>query len=348
LPFPANPGFSVAATALLPARYYLQLLGLLEAQGLPRAVLLRAAQLPRQRLRDPQAGLRLEEVERLSRAALSLAAVPDLGWQLGAAIRPAEHATLGHALRRACSLDAALRLASRYFALLSPGFQLRYHPGPQRSRIEVLPRLPFGPQTLRLHLDAILVATLTELEELACGPLPGVEVHNALPAPSRARPPPVLCRYVCRFAVGGLPGFSLTLPSPPLQTLRVATAAAQDGLARQRLERERDRWCRRAQLADWVRMMLGEAQGGLPTQPELAALWGLSTRSFGRRLAVEGVSFRTLVNAARIERALRALGETATPITQLALELGYRDAGNFSRAFRRAMGCTPRAFRARR
>lgn len=332
-------------TTLLPARYYTHLLTLLEAQGLPRAALLRAAQLPRQRLRGACAGLCLGEVERLARAALSLALVPDLGWQLGAAIRPGEHATLGYALHRAASLDAALRLASRYFALVSPGFVLRYHPGPQRSRIEVLPRLPFGPQALRLHLDAILVATLIELEHLAGGPLPGIEVQTALPAPAAAAPPAVLRRYVCRFGVGGLPGFSLTLPSTRLQAARVAAEPAQRVLAGQRLELERARWCRRAQLADWVRMMLSEAQGGLPTQRELAALWGLSTRSFARRLGAEGVRFRELLNTARIERAVQALGEGAVPITQLALELGYRDAGNFSRAFRRATGCSPRSFR---
>jgi AraC-like DNA-binding protein len=45
---------------------------------------------------------------------------------------------------------------------------------------------------------------------------------------------------------------------------------------------------------------------------------------------------------------VQALAAGDTPITEIALALGYRDAGNFSRAFRRATGQSPRSFRAAR
>src|SRR5690606_7270419 len=111
---------------LLPARYYARLGLLLTEQGVALECLLRLARLPTRRLLDPEGRLSVPEVERLSRHALALYPGRDLGWRLGARIPPAEHATLGHALLAAPTLDAALRLAARYFALLSPGFVLRY------------------------------------------------------------------------------------------------------------------------------------------------------------------------------------------------------------------------------
>jgi AraC-like DNA-binding protein len=40
------------------------------------------------------------------------------------------------------------------------------------------------------------------------------------------------------------------------------------------------------------------------------------------------------------------LRETREPVTEIAIALGYQDAANFTRAFRRYAGCSPTAFRA--
>lgn len=330
---------------MLPARYYARLAALLEARGVARRALLRRARLPLRRLADPHGGLRLAEVERLSAAALALAPRPGLGWEVGALISAAEHPALGQALLYSASLEQALRLAVRYFSLLSPGFVLRYHPGPVHGTIEVLPRLPFGPQALRLHLDAILAGLLTELTRLCGGPLPRLWIRCALTAAPGALTPALLRRHRCESGVGGVPGFRLQLPTALLRAARELPGGQRAAPARFGLEAERERIGRGVRLGDWTRMMLREAQDGLPAQRELAELCGLSVRSFARRLSAEGEGFRELVKAARIERACVALRQTETRVTALALTLGYRDAANFSRAFRRATGVSPRAFR---
>lgn len=335
-----------AAAPRLPARYYARLGLLLVEQGVPLPALLRRARLPAQRLLDREGSLQLAEVERLSRAALALFPGSDLGWRLGASIPPAEHATLGHALLAAPDLDAALRLAARYFALLSPGFVLRYHPGPLSGRVEVQPRLAFGARTLRLHLDVILIALLVELAHLHGKALPPLSIHAALPAPARPDRQPQLRRHRCHFDQGGLPGFMITLPAALLHSPRRDTDPGARELARGRLEAERDQIRSRAALGDWVAMLLREAEDGFPSQSELAALRGLSTRSFTRALADEGLRFRELANAARIGRARALLEEGKQSITAIAMGLGYGDPANFSRAFRRAVGCAPSGYRA--
>lgn len=336
---------AAAQQARLPARYYYRLGMLLVEQGVQLSSLLRRARLPARRLLDHEGTLRLAEVERLSRAALTLFPGEDLGWRLGATIPPAEHATLGHALLASPTLDAALQLAARYFTLLSPGFVLRYHREPGGARVEVQPRLAFGAQALRLHLDVILVALLVELAHLHGAALPALDIRVALPAPADPRRQPVLRPHRCRFDEGGLPGFSLSLPARLLHAPLRHDDPAERELARHRLEAERDRIRDRAALGDWVAMMLREAEGGLPSQSELAALRGLSTRSFTRALEQEGLRFRDMLNAARIGRASAQLAESGHSITAIALGLGYSDPANFSRAFRRATGCTPASYR---
>jgi AraC-like DNA-binding protein len=78
-----------------------------------------------------------------------------------------------------------------------------------------------------------------------------------------------------------------------------------------------------------------------------AAMAGLGVQGLQRRLREAGLSYREIVGAARLARAEALLRETDLTVTEIALELGYNEHANFSRAFRRATGCTPSDFRTR-
>jgi AraC-like DNA-binding protein len=60
-----------------------------------------------------------------------------------------------------------------------------------------------------------------------------------------------------------------------------------------------------------------------------------------------GLSPRAWIEGKRVERAARLLLESAKPIADIARDCGYEDPFHFSRAFRRVMGLSPRAYRGR-
>jgi AraC-like DNA-binding protein len=70
---------------------------------------------------------------------------------------------------------------------------------------------------------------------------------------------------------------------------------------------------------------------------------GMSLRTFQRRLASEGMAFERLVDQIRFEEATRLLSDPTIKIVEIAYELGYMDASNFRRAFRRWTGTSPRS-----
>lgn len=74
---------------------------------------------------------------------------------------------------------------------------------------------------------------------------------------------------------------------------------------------------------------------------------GMSVRTFQRRLAAIGLSYSRLVLEARIALSKRWLRERHRSITDIAHSLGYGDSANFTRAFRRLNGLSPRAYRHR-
>lgn len=87
---------------------------------------------------------------------------------------------------------------------------------------------------------------------------------------------------------------------------------------------------------------------GRLTLAQAARALGFSVRTLQRRLSLAGVTYRQLVDAARLEQALRLLDQSDLSITRIAFALGYANPGNFTRAFTRWHGLPPSAVRLRR
>jgi AraC-like DNA-binding protein len=77
----------------------------------------------------------------------------------------------------------------------------------------------------------------------------------------------------------------------------------------------------------------------------VARTLAMSTRSLQRRLSERGITFRHLVELQRIEVASRYLSASRSDVTLIAEMVGYTDAGNFCRAFKRVKGVSPRQWR---
>jgi AraC-like DNA-binding protein len=84
---------------------------------------------------------------------------------------------------------------------------------------------------------------------------------------------------------------------------------------------------------------------GAPPLIEIAAMAGVSTRSFQRKLSHLGLTYSELMNTVRFEVANKLLRDTDSKIIEIAFSSGYSDPAHFTRAFRRISGVTPRQFR---
>jgi AraC-like DNA-binding protein len=84
---------------------------------------------------------------------------------------------------------------------------------------------------------------------------------------------------------------------------------------------------------------------GSPHVEAAARAAGTSVRSLQRHLATAHLSFFALLEEARCDAAQRMLRDPSTKVIEISAELGYTDSANFTRAFRRWTGLSPRAFR---
>ena len=78
----------------------------------------------------------------------------------------------------------------------------------------------------------------------------------------------------------------------------------------------------------------------------ISAVIGLGSRTLQRRLHERGMEYSELVAATRLSLARKLLDDRQIAVTDIAQELGYSDAANFTRAFRKWTGLAPSAYRA--
>lgn len=114
-------------------------------------------------------------------------------------------------------------------------------------------------------------------------------------------------------------------------------------------KQEHETWQASAPVSDFtgslrqlIRVLL---QAGAPDIDQAATAAGMSVRSFQRRLTEENLNYSRLVDQVRFEAATSWLQDPSIQIIDIALELGYTDASNFTRAFKRWTGISPREFR---
>lgn len=71
----------------------------------------------------------------------------------------------------------------------------------------------------------------------------------------------------------------------------------------------------------------------------------MNRRCLQRKLLEQGLTYSQMLAETRLRMAAVWLDHTDKPITEIAFDLGYTDASNFTRAFRRKTGVPPQTFR---
>lgn len=332
----------VPSTPFVPARYYDALATLLEERGHSREALLSGSGVERARLSHEEGLLGLEEVERLVLRACKLEPNELIATFVGMRLNLPSHGAVGLAGMTAATLGAAIATAQRYFALVTPLFALDYALVGSFACIGLRAIWPLSPRVERFHVETMLGSLYAQGKFLLGGKVPrGVEldVRYSLPEPRPDWIPPLALDV--RFE---RPAHELRIPSEwvshpsPLADAKAHKAACKrcDLLLAQLPLPDRS--------SAEVRRLLERAGPPFPDFESVASKLGTSSRNLRRRLSAEGSSFRGTLDDVKITLAERWLSDGTRSITEIAFELGYADAANFTRAFRRVKGMSPLAF----
>lgn len=99
-------------------------------------------------------------------------------------------------------------------------------------------------------------------------------------------------------------------------------------------------------LARQVPKLISQALSrGVPTASGIARELGMSERSFHRKLADLGKTYRSICEATQNEIARGLLADSSYSIAEVAFLTGFSEQSAFTRAFKRWVGDTPASYR---
>ena len=349
LSFRANP---VDATTELPGAYAYELVSLCARWGVTAEALLEGTGLTLATLKDPTTRLPIPVCSTVVERARRLTREPALAFAMGLHMRLSWHGFLGFAAMTSGTVREAIDIAQRFIRTRTSAFELSTYVEGAAASLVLEEREPLGP--LREFTVIMLLVGIGQIAKDFTGgrPLTGV-AECAFPRPAYAVD--LLARAEAMGA-GTMhfdrPAHRLVFDASILELPVVTSDPAAMELARAQCDRELATQAKAGTgtegwtfLARVRAAIVGRSGDGFRGLDEVARKLHLSTRTLKRRLAEQGSSFSEVLDEVRRQRALLLLEDRRLAIEEVAGRLGYSDAANFTRAFRRWTGQTPAGFR---
>ena len=331
-------GAAAAASRVAPV-YLIPLLAAAERAGIAADALFHGLGLVADDLEVPGFAVSPNEANTVVRRALRLLKAPDLGLTLGVHTRITERGAMALGLMAAATLGDAIALTLQFPG--SAGYLLAVHAERHGHLQLVIAEPMFGNDDIAPFLVDIMFAGSVQIRRLVTG------VHYAPTSVELMRPrPPDAAAYERHFGCPVRFGCSRNVLATDLSgldlPLPMANAMAYR-LSRELLDRAFERGGLHSALGLAVERAILRALPLAVAPADLASSLNLGERSLRRKLAQEGLSFRSLLDESRKTRALELMAGAKRSITDIATQTGFSDVRAFSRAFKRWTGRPPTA-----
>jgi AraC-like DNA-binding protein len=310
----------------------------LEARGVATTAILDAAGLEVTPTNDPLNRVPLDAVHRLLTAAVELTGDPYVGLYAANFLHASNLHALGYALTASNTLREFLERLVRYFRLLSGSSRPRLRESNGTVVLEFVQVTP----TPHLTDDIFGLFLVNLIRELSDG-----SIRPSLVRLYRPAPPDDGTRHRREF--GCEIQFDADYSSFTFDVGRVdlPLSGGSRDLAEQneRIVISHLAKLDRSDIQTRVRaLLLQQLPSGNVTKEDVAKRLFMSPRTLQIKLAKSRTTFQDVVNDTRRALACGYIENSAMSITEIAYLLGFSDTSNFSRAFRRWTGRSPRAY----
>jgi AraC-like DNA-binding protein len=313
----------------------------LEQERIPIDALAGRAGIDLEMLGRPGARYPAARIQQLWKLAVEETADPLFGFKVGARVRPTMFHALGLSILSSATLLDALHRIERYGHVVSTNGRLVVSEEATVVRLEGRPDERVIMPTDQ-SLDAAMVAIL-RLLKLGTGS-DAMPIALRLPHGNQGRPAEYRELFGCPVefdAPAAAITFDAQVAKRPILTGNAELAAETDRMAAAYLDTLRP-----ASVAARVRQLLVQSMpAGRTSQEQIARRLNHSPSTLGRKLRSEGTNYQAVLDAARRDMALKYLQDRRLSLAEIAFLVGFSDQANFTRAFRRWTGRTPRDLR---
>jgi len=291
---------------------------------------------------EPRLELSLAQEFRFHRNLLALSGDPLLGLKLGQAYPLQSYGLFGYAFLSAPTLRQALNIVSKYGPLSFTLFRISFRETATTAVLQFSRQVDIPEDLLTFYVDRDLAAALAGADPGQASIIRPVGV--ALMHGDQGRKSAYEAFFDCPVSFDA-PRSELRVEASILDTPMPLRDADTSAICQQQCQLLLARMSKSSGFVERVRQLIVARPGYFPDIDHVAAKLNMTSRTLRRRLAEEGNSFQQILADVRYQLAREYLGTSNLRVEEIALLLGFSNAGNFSHAFKRWHGCPPRQFR---
>jgi AraC-like DNA-binding protein len=315
-------------------------------QGFPAGEILRNVDLREQDVHSPKTRISLAELMTVCKNAIRLSNDPHLPYRIGTCVHISTYGMYGFAILSCPDFRKAMAFAELYHALAAPLATIEFaeEKGFGSWSIEPNMHAAIDPQLYRFIAEMQIGIHVSLMRDIMGPEFAPEQVSLTYSENADFHLPADLIGCPVRFAseLNRIDFRSAWLDQPARlgnkTTYPMILALCDDLLNELKL---------RVGIAGEIRALLLRDITNPPTLATIAKLLEVSDRSLRRQLQEQGISFRGLLDELRMQIALNYLRATRLANEDIALALGFSDAANFRRAFRRWTNKSPSEIRAK-
>lgn len=277
------------------------------------------------------------QLNTISKNAIEVSNDAQLGLLVGSSMDISSQGIFGYAILTSPTIGEALKLMVRYNKALLPSVDVKILP--RESRVEVQIKAPHLPDNLaRFYVELLYAAIMRTGNTLIPKGRTSVHLEFNYDAPYDKGPYQKLFGSKVKFnghrSVLSFDEASLNLG------IVTANPVARD-IFRRQCDRLLSTGTHKGMVSERVQEVLLQSGNDFPTSMQVAKQLHMSESTLQRRLAKEGYKYQQLLDQVRHKLAYEYLIGTQLTVNEIAALLGFSDAPNFRRAFKRWSTRTP-------
>jgi AraC-like DNA-binding protein len=320
------------------------LLETLAEEGIGGDAVLRGTGLDVEEVNDPDSKTSVSQYLIACRNAVRLSSNPATPFLVGRKMHLSAYGMYGYALMCSLTLRDFFTEGVKYHKLATPTVVIDWR-DEAGSAIWSFPRLTSPELSVDLHaflIEQQLVQHAIHISDVAgpaCRPTRAIVSY---PAPAHARLYEQFLGCPVSFNEGKFElHFDSSILDKPTQLAHKLTSTLMQATCERLIGQAKTS----TGLTGQIYQILMVSPGQLPSMEEIAAMVDMNERTMRRKLTTEGTSFGAILDDVRSSLASEYLKTTKMTIENVASLVGFSDAANFRRAFRRWTGKTPKAYR---
>ena len=327
----------------VPGIYVVLLYDLLASQELDAPALLDGLGVSRDELLAPDRRVSMSLAQTVAERGVAMVGERGLGFRYARAMSITLHGPVGLLALSSASAQDALEAACRFLGLRAPFLEIEQVRKGEMAYLKLRNTVSLGVAE-NFVMEAMLVGLAFMVEQLLEVLPEGLEIHRRGAAPAYLAALKQDVGVPVRFEQAD---DALVFPLSALAARPRLADPQVAAIAREQCEMQIRQWRTGEEgvMAERIRSALQDHPAPLPSLETMAEQLAVSARTLKRHLQQAGLSYRQLQDEERYRQAQRLLGNRENSISEVAYSLGYNDVANFSKAFKRWSGLTPKGYR---